>query len=288
MTVTCAGGSSPVTPCSLDTETNIPANLYPLMTPVPDEKIHPVLFGFRWVGILYLPHTPRRPSISRYAGPRPLKAQQILDRILVEETSAPNKNSNPELVFSGALLVYFQTATCGREYYLVLHVVFQCRLHLALIVAVVVQLSWNRVEAGSMWPKIHFTAHSPTDKSLALNQKLVFQTVVTNDGQGYDNNTGIFTCPFSGLYIFSLQHCVDRNKHSYVSILVAGVAFGSQWYPCSSMQAFVSLKKGEKVWSKANVPSYIYYNSDRWTTLSGVLLRPDALSTVHMLTSFET
>ncbi|WAR22730.1 hypothetical protein MAR_036399 [Mya arenaria] len=162
-----------------------------------------------------------------------------------------------------------------------------CRLHLALIVAVVVQLTWNRVGAGSIWPKIQFTAHNPVDKSLDNGQTIVLQSVVINDGQGYDPNTGIFTCPFSGLYMFTLQHCVDREKYSHVGIvkdntmLVAGVAYGTTWWPCSSMQAFVSLSKGEKVWSKANWESYLHHDAARWTSLSGVLLRPDELVTLQ-------
>ncbi|WAR22708.1 hypothetical protein MAR_036377 [Mya arenaria] len=94
-----------------------------------------------------------------------------------------------------------------------------CRLYIELIVAVVVQLTWIRAEAGSIWPKIQFTAHNPVETSLVKNQTIVLQTVVANDGQGYDSNTGIFTCPFSGLYTFILHYCVDRNQYSHVGIV---------------------------------------------------------------------
>ncbi|WAR22707.1 hypothetical protein MAR_036376 [Mya arenaria] len=147
----------------------------------------------------------------------------------------------------------------------------------------IVVAEMTRLKGTSIWPpKIKFTANNPVDKSLDNGQTIVLQSVVINDGQGYDPSTGIFTCPFSGLYTFSLQHCVDREKYSHVGIvkdntmLVAGVAYGTTWWPCSSMQAFVSLRKGEKVWSKANWKSYLHHDSARWTSLSGVLLRPEA------------
>ncbi|XP_052776864.1 uncharacterized protein LOC128214438 [Mya arenaria] len=141
----------------------------------------------------------------------------------------------------------------------------------------------TRLKGASIWPpKIQFTANSPFDKYLDNGQTIVLKNVVINDGQGYDPNTGIFTCPFSGLYTFSFQHCVHRGKYSHVGIvkdntlLIAGVAFGTEWYPCSSMQAFVSLKKGEKVWSKANWESFLFHSETRWTSLSGVLLRSES------------
>ena len=32
----------------------------------------------------------------------------------------------------------------------------------------------------------------------------VFDKVLTNEGQAYDESTGVFTCPFSGIYVFTV------------------------------------------------------------------------------------
>ena len=55
-----------------------------------------------------------------------------------------------------------------------------------------------------------FTAYS-NDKSLSYHERVVFDEVETNFGEAYDQSTGIFTCPFSGLYYFGVASYAAGN-----------------------------------------------------------------------------
>ena len=37
---------------------------------------------------------------------------------------------------------------------------------------------------------------------LGVGQTVIYDEVLTNEGNGYDDKTGVFTCPLAGTYIF--------------------------------------------------------------------------------------
>ena len=41
------------------------------------------------------------------------------------------------------------------------------------------------------------------DATTSLSTKTVFNRVLINEHQAYDQSTGVFTCPISGVYMFS-------------------------------------------------------------------------------------
>ncbi|XP_052762171.1 uncharacterized protein LOC128204803 [Mya arenaria] len=50
---------------------------------------------------------------------------------------------------------------------------------------------------------VGFTSYLDHVSTLGKDQAVVFNKVVTNEGQGYSSNTGIFRAPVPGLYLFS-------------------------------------------------------------------------------------
>jgi len=126
---------------------------------------------------------------------------------------------------------------------------------------------------------IIFQAGGPSDVTLVKDQDIIFQQVTANEGNGYNAATGRFTCTVPGIYAFSLQHCVDRDRYSHVaivkdgSIVMAGVAHGETWYPCATVQAYVRLQAGEQVWARATFESYLHDSGARMNALSGVLIQ---------------
>lgn len=37
---------------------------------------------------------------------------------------------------------------------------------------------------------------------LGTGQTIIYNNILTNDGNGYDDKTGVFTCPVAGTYMF--------------------------------------------------------------------------------------
>lgn len=57
------------------------------------------------------------------------------------------------------------------------------------------------------------TVHEPL-VNLPEDTTLKFLTVFNNEGNGYDNNTGVFTCPTHGYYFFSFFIVSYQGSHS--------------------------------------------------------------------------
>ncbi|XP_052819491.1 otolin-1-like [Mya arenaria] len=132
-----------------------------------------------------------------------------------------------------------------------------------------------------------FTAYlSNTVQNLNIGDVIVFDQVLTNEGHVYNPNTGIFTTPFDGTYVFHFA-VADRHQHQFVGRLlvdgtnkVAAIA-DAQYSPHMDIEmqggnmAVLSLFKGQRVW----VESHRWDNqqiesgeSDRFSTFSGFLL----------------
>ena len=58
-------------------------------------------------------------------------------------------------------------------------------------------------------------------QSHMTNRAVVFDRVLLNDGQGYNNYTGAFTAPLSGVYQFSFFF--DSHTLSFLQLVVDGV-----------------------------------------------------------------
>ena len=51
---------------------------------------------------------------------------------------------------------------------------------------------------------------------LGANQTVKYDEVLTNDGKGYDDRTGVFTCPVAGTYMFIVDsYLQDRYGCTY-------------------------------------------------------------------------
>ena len=88
---------------------------------------------------------------------------------------------------------------------------------------------------------------------LGAGQTVIYDKVLTNDGNGYDDRTGVFTCPVAGTYMFVVDsHSpgptwlhIYLNKIRVASLFVAGGH--NHPYLQMSRTVVLKLKKGDHV-----------------------------------------
>ena len=133
---------------------------------------------------------------------------------------------------------------------------------------------------------ILFKAKQPKDKSPTEGDTIVFQEIVQNDRGGYDKDTGIFTAPVSGTYLFTTQFCLYQEKELSVNIIANGKVitaanFGDKvWaHMCSTTDGVASISSGDEVkvqvtYRYSGTVIYPDHRERYWSYFSGVRLHP--------------
>jgi hypothetical protein len=132
-------------------------------------------------------------------------------------------------------------------------------------------------------PTVAFKARLNVNTAVVGGQTIVFPIIIFKEGDPYNPNTGQFTAPISGVYMFSLAFCVFPKKQLVVSIMVEGKRYttslfeGDDSYGCSSADTVAIVTAGQKVFveviSGGSTGTIINQdNSFRWNTFSGALI----------------
>nr|XP_022295932.1 complement C1q subcomponent subunit A-like [Crassostrea virginica] len=97
---------------------------------------------------------------------------------------------------------------------------------------------------------------------LGVGQTVIYDEVLTNEGNGYDDRTGVFTCPVAGNYIFVVDALSPRPVwlHLYLNkAIVASLHVSSNHASGTNLQisrtVILTLKKGDHV-KVVNNPTY--------------------------------
>ncbi|CAC5402910.1 C1QL [Mytilus coruscus] len=124
---------------------------------------------------------------------------------------------------------------------------------------------------------IAFTASLSTNKNIGSHEVVKFDKVWTNEGKGYDANSGIFTAPSKGFYQITATIMSANGKNFHSSLLknnekTVGVYPGRGHYT-GSANIVLKLKKGDRVYIKHRSDTEeIYSDSDHWSMFSGFLI----------------
>ena len=117
--------------------------------------------------------------------------------------------------------------------------------------------------------------------NIKRHQSVIFDNVITNEGSGYNNATGVFTCEEPGVYVFFLNVMTLYNKYVEVELIKNGDRFLIQYssdasgFDNGSNLGVIRLAKGDTVWAR------VHWHNDKdkedvmrplWTTFSGFLL----------------
>lgn len=108
---------------------------------------------------------------------------------------------------------------------------------------------------------------------------VIYDNVITNDGNGYNPSTGIFTASADGLYFFSWTTTTQANKYflTYLAVngnMVARNHAGLVTVNSSASQTVVvHLKTHDKVNIKVE-DQYVgqFIRSGGWSTFSGFMI----------------
>lgn len=134
---------------------------------------------------------------------------------------------------------------------------------------------------------VAFTAVvTPADLTdLGAGQIIVFDKIITNVGNTYDNRTGIFTAPVRGVYVFEMALMVTHDMHQYLEfakdgqsvLLNYGRTDGTTLFASSSRTVTLELEKDSKVWIRTILGSTPPHGAGRvhgygFSTFSGWLL----------------
>lgn len=109
---------------------------------------------------------------------------------------------------------------------------------------------------------------------------MIFDKVSLNEGNAYDNTSGIFTAPSDGIYSFTWT-IVTNPGNAFVTEIVRNEEMitrnfpdsrGEKGYDMSTSHAYIKMKKGEKVWIRAQGNYGHYAYGGHWCSFSGAKL----------------
>ncbi|XP_061185868.1 uncharacterized protein LOC133193972 [Saccostrea echinata] len=148
--------------------------------------------------------------------------------------------------------------------------------------AAVLSLEWfrNNISSGGfdVSERIGFTVGTTSGNRYWGSGKLVFSSVIFNQGQGYDASSGIFTSPTDGTYVFYVTITAYSSNTINVDIVhdkvskVRAHAYGSTSHQTGTNMAVLTLSRGDKVWVQYASGGGYYSESVPVTTFSGFMI----------------
>ena len=144
--------------------------------------------------------------------------------------------------------------------------------------------SVSEVQRQLLSNRVSFHAVISEHKTVAYNpgQTLIFPTVKNEAGGGYKKETGIFTAPIAGKYIFSATITTDKSNQAIVASiklndihLVALLAEGSfKQQTQGSVTTVQYLHAGDKVTVHMILPDNAKIWGGKLTSFAGCLIVP--------------
>lgn len=126
--------------------------------------------------------------------------------------------------------------------------------------------------------RVAFSAALSKDvTSTTPQEKLIYDTVITNIGNGFDPKTGEFTVPSDGLYVFHWTVLTHPGKVYDTELVVNGVAKrrnaadagGGKSFNSGSSMVTLPLQKGDKVWIRKYSTLGNKLHGNYWPGFSG-------------------
>lgn len=112
-----------------------------------------------------------------------------------------------------------------------------------------------------------------------VHQTFVFETVVTNIGNGYKERLGVFVAPVSGMYVFTTTLVSFYHVSAHASFIKNGqavtvmfVSGGEAGYDTTSQTIVLMLQQGDEISVQNGDPDKSFYGGSH-STFAGFLLQ---------------
>ncbi|XP_076469665.1 uncharacterized protein LOC143299994 [Babylonia areolata] len=130
---------------------------------------------------------------------------------------------------------------------------------------------------GSQTETVSFHAQLSQNTAFGPGQPIVLPVVYNNNGDAFDNGTGIFSAPVTGTYFFvGTIGSFNRTHDAYMELVVEGqqvaLAFAhsnNQAGEMATCHAVADLQPGQRVWLRSMLDSFFNYAD---TFFSGFLI----------------
>ncbi|XP_053374028.1 collagen alpha-2(VIII) chain-like [Mercenaria mercenaria] len=141
----------------------------------------------------------------------------------------------------------------------------------------------DKVESISTVQAVAFLAHNIKNTAPSNGETLVFSMTHFDVGSGYNNETGIYTTPVAGIYLFTLQLCISSSRYVAFEIDTTNGPIlkgcfndeGGSYNGCKTATAVTELGIKEHVWIKneqSTSGTDFWKGSYTWNSFSGVLI----------------
>ena len=129
--------------------------------------------------------------------------------------------------------------------------------------------------------RVAFSAQLSNDvTSMGNNQPIVFDKVVSNIGNGYNEADGIFTASVAGTYVFTWTAFNKVHTHMQTELVVNNAVYGRTWSDANdhsdvaiaSNTVVVTLDSGDVVWIRSNTVHSGTISGNLMTTFSGWII----------------
>ena len=120
-------------------------------------------------------------------------------------------------------------------------------------------LNPNQPVAFSVW------ANSGTNTHYTINDRVVFDEVISNFGGHYSTNTSSFVCPWNGVYMLSAHIQGFNSSIVLVDLMRNDEVLAQAWgdsipgfYNRASNTVITECNQGDELWVRSGIVQYIY------------------------------
>ena len=126
---------------------------------------------------------------------------------------------------------------------------------------------------------VAFKVRLSGDVKLTVGQKLQYDTVVVNVGNSFDEASGFFRAPVSGVYIFSVTTCSKGSDWGVLNIVKDRKVIGQvrsgdvdRYYDCNSEVTTSYVEVNSAVWVEMESGHSGIVNTIHWCSFTAVLV----------------